>query len=196
MLTGNLTSIAVAIMAAYKRMETMPQPASKSILLSPPTHPFGAFWQGVRLRDWYMTVVAGVAVLSIPLPVFLNTIPFHDTQTWEAHLAGAGITFCVLFLMALVLVTSFFTTWPRMPVDPTTLAGVMYYLADSPLVHELKGMESMTTKVRDGRIEDLGFQYSYGEIAGAREDGKRGILVHTVYEKSGRDSLCRDGDSY
>ncbi len=43
----------------------------------------------------------------------------------------------VLAYMVVVLFISFFIKWPYLPVDPSTIAGSLYYICDSELFADL-----------------------------------------------------------
>lgn len=57
--------------------------------------------------------------------------------------------------MVLVIVVSFFVEWPHMPVDPSTIAGAMYYVCDSPILDKLEGLSTLNRKERDHKVKEL-----------------------------------------
>ena len=66
-----------------------------------------------------------------------------------------------------------------MPVDPSTVAGNMYYLCDSPILGDFKGRSLMDKKERNIQIKRIRTKFRFGEV-GSRS-GKPGISVS--YEK-------------
>ena len=81
----------------------------------------------------------------------------------------------MLSAMLLVVLGTFFVRWPRMPVDPSTLGGAMYYVADSRLVDRLGGVSLMGKRGREGRVMEMGGAYEFGEVWGARGGRRVGI---------------------
>ncbi|KAI1636214.1 hypothetical protein F4809DRAFT_663063 [Biscogniauxia mediterranea] len=69
--------------------------------------------------------------------------------------------------MILVVACSFFVRWPhRMPVDPSTIAGAMYYVCDSYMLDSLSGLSVLEKKERDRRVNAMGLRYEFGEMRG------------------------------
>lgn len=56
------------------------------------------------------------------------------------------VTLSLLSIMVVLIGSSFLVRWTRLPVDPSTIAGAMYFVVDSNLVGELDGLET-----RNGR---------------------------------------------
>jgi hypothetical protein len=83
--------------------------------------------------------------------------------------------------MILVVGGSFFVKWHSMPVDPTTIAGAMYYVCDSWLVTEAEGTSTLNRADRDYHINCQGNQYEFGEMTGL--SGTRRVGVNTVDRK-------------
>lgn len=69
--------------------------------------------------------------------------------------------------MVLVVVGSFFITWPHMPVDPSTIAGAMYYVCDSWMLPRFEGLSTMKRRSRDFQVNEMGLKYEFGQITGA-----------------------------
>lgn len=79
--------------------------------------------------------------------------------------------------MLLLVVGSFAVRWPAMVVHPGTVAGGMYYVADSRVVDELSGMGAMGGKERDRRVERMGTMYEFGEVWGVSGETRVGVDV-------------------
>lgn len=97
--------------------------------MTPPTNVFSGAWlalagcgRGGRPRDAYLGAVAAAGIFAELLPLLLSNVPFDDACTW--------ISVATLCAMLLVVVASFVVRWPYLPVDPTTVAGAMYYSSD------------------------------------------------------------------
>ncbi|KAH8891516.1 hypothetical protein GQ53DRAFT_604916, partial [Thozetella sp. PMI_491] len=141
-----------AVMTPYKAMSDAPQKASRSILLSPPTNPFSGIIYAIYRRQCLLACLAATAIISEFLPLTLSQIPYRVSQTFIAHIVCAWINISVLCLMVLVLVASFFVRWPSMPMDPTTVAGSMYYICDSSMMIHFEGV---SLNSQDGRNSDI-----------------------------------------
>jgi hypothetical protein len=79
--------------------------------------------------------------------------------------------------MVLIAIISFFVKWPHMPVDPSTIAGAMYYICDSPLLEKLEGLSTLERKERDCKVNEMALLYEFGEMEGT--SGSRRIGVST-----------------
>ncbi|RYP87864.1 hypothetical protein DL769_000456 [Monosporascus sp. CRB-8-3] len=167
----------VAVLSPYHLLARAPQSARRSILLAPPTNAFSGLWSAVRRRDGFLAVVALTSVLSELLPVLLAEIPFRVSQTYLVHLVTTWSAVGILCIMLLVLVSSFFVRWPHMPLDPTTVAGAMYYVADSWMLGGFDGLGTLGPKDRDRRVVELGLKYRFGRMTGVSGETKVGVDV-------------------
>ncbi|XXG96339.1 hypothetical protein Hte_002621 [Hypoxylon texense] len=157
----------IAILSPYQLLAKSPQHARRSILLAPPTNAFSGLWSSVRRRHGFLAVVAVTSILSEFLTIFLGNIPFRVTQTYLVHNICTWAAVGILCIMILVVAGSFFVTWPHMPVDPSTVAGAMYYVCDSWMLARFEGLSTMKRKDRDWRVNEMGLKYEFGEIRGA-----------------------------
>ncbi|ROV91903.1 hypothetical protein VPNG_09763 [Cytospora leucostoma] len=164
----------VAIMSPYLQLSSKRLPAERSILLSPPTNAFYGIYSAARQRNLFLGVVSFTTVLGeLCLPVTLSLVPFSLLETYKTQLVCAWLSISILCLMILVLVSSFFITWPHMPVDPRTVAGAMFYVCDSWMLETLQGMSTMGKKDRDLDVKYLRLRYGYGRIKGAVSQEER-----------------------
>ncbi|RYP22650.1 hypothetical protein DL765_001500 [Monosporascus sp. GIB2] len=167
----------VAAISPYHLLAQAPRSARRSILLAPPTNAFSGLWSAVRRRDGFLAVVALTSVLSELLPVLLAEIPFRVSQTYLVHRITTWSAVGILGIMLLVLIASFFVKWPHMPLDPTTVAGAMYYVADSWMVGGFDGLGTLGPKDRDRRIVALGLKYRFGQMTGVSGETRVGVDV-------------------
>ena len=82
--------------------------------------------------------------------------------------------------MVLVLVASMCTPWPHMPVDPRTVAGMMYYVAGSEelLGDVVEGRRREAEWIRnDGEEGRLRGRYFYGRVEVGDGKGRMGVGV-------------------
>ena len=167
----------VAVISPYHLLEQKPQPAQRSILLAPPTNAISGIWTAVRRRHGYLAVVALTAVLAEFLPILLSEIPFRVTQTALVHRITTWIAVGVLGIMVLVLLCSFVVRWPRLPVDPTTIAGAMYYVTDSYMLNNFQGLSTVGREERDRGVANLGLRYQFGHMMGMSGKPRSGVDV-------------------
>ena len=175
---GNLVSdllLGIAVLSPYHLLEQKPQPAQRSILLAPPTNPVSGLWTAVRRRHGYLAVVALTAVLSEFLPILLSEVPFRVSQTFLVHLITTWSAVGVLGTMVLVLLCSFFVKWPHLTVDPTTIAGAMYYVTDSYMLSNFQGLSTLERKERDKGVTNLGLRYEFGRVMGLSGKTRLGV---------------------
>jgi hypothetical protein len=119
-------------------------------------------------------LIATTNILAKLTPILLSNVPFSPIQTWNLHVISAWATVGILGFMSLVLGGGMaFVRDPlasessvdlgrrgkgrRMPFDPATLAGRIYYLCDS-----------------DEVLGDLVWFYSSGSPSGSDRRWRRG----------------------
>lgn len=157
----------VSTTTPYTLMAQRTQPASRSVLFTPPTNPFSGLYAAARHRHPFLLAVSAAAVLSELLPVFLANVPFNLAQTRGAATACAALSAVSLGIMLAVLAWSFLVRYPPMPVDPRCVAGVLYYVSQSQtLLGDMEGVSVMDGKKRERRVAEAGRRYFYGVLAG------------------------------
>ncbi|KAK4044078.1 hypothetical protein C8A01DRAFT_43014 [Parachaetomium inaequale] len=165
----------LAVLSPYELLPQSPQRPQRSITLSPPLNAFSGIVSAVKQRHGFLIVVAFTAILAEFMPILLSNVPFRVTQTWTASRACTWMAVGVLSLMWLVVVGSFFIRWPHMPVDPSTIAGAVYYVCDSWILWSLEGLSRLGKEERDGRIAELALRFRFGDIVGL--SGRRRVGV-------------------
>jgi len=194
------------------------QPASRCILLSRPTDEFSGIYFALKGNDLLTTSTAAVTILAKFLPILLSNSAYSLQLTYDSYIICSRMSMAILSLMVLfLLATLVFVRWPRLPVDPRTIAGMLYYVADSTLPDEFAGSSDLGERERSSsRLVGLHTKteetddarcYSYGMITGVISGRhKMGIyseevegpvsVVHlprgTVEENSGE----HNGDSF
>jgi hypothetical protein len=157
----------IAVMSPYKLLSDGPQRADRAILLALPTNAFSGLWSAMRRRDWLLAVVAFTSILSEFLPIVLAEIPFRVAQTWTTHLVCTWSSVAILCIMAIVIIWTFFVKWPHMPIDPSTIAGSIYYVCDSKMRSYFEGLSILDKRERDRRVMELGLEYRFGRLKGS-----------------------------
>jgi hypothetical protein len=134
----------------------------------------------VRQRNVLVFVTAAMTVASEILPIFLSNVPFALTQTYDTYVVSTRVSLGILATMVLVLGASLFVRWPHMPVDPRTIAGAAYYVAESGVLDAMENRELTTVEKaeRDRRVEALGLRYSFGEVVD--RSGRRRVAVEAA----------------
>lgn len=77
--------------------------------------------------------------------------------------------------MLAVVLGTFLVRWPGLPVDPSTVAGAMYYVADSKVVEMVEGYTQLNGKERNDVIKAMGGRFEFGEVWGV--SGRRRVGV-------------------
>ena len=164
---------AVATIIPFHSLSTHTQPASKSILVSRPTNAFyGIYLATTRLRHPFYIAVSLVTIVSEFLPILLSNIPHKLTQVLAPTLICTRVSMGILAAMVGVIIWSFFIRWPPMPVDPRSVAGMMWYVCESGrMLDDFEGLSVMEGKERDRRVREMGRRYYYGELVGRRRLG-------------------------
>ncbi|KAK3938248.1 hypothetical protein QBC46DRAFT_265837 [Diplogelasinospora grovesii] len=169
----------LATLSPYYLLSQRPQPAERSILLSPSLNAFTGIFRAIQRRHVFLVIVAFTAILSEFMPILLNNVPFRITQTWVTHLVCTWLAVAILCVMWLVVVASFFISWPHMPVDPSTIAGAMYYVCDSWMLYNFEGLGVLDKKERDWKIKEMRLKFEFGDIMGV--SGKKRIGVDGLH---------------
>ncbi|KAK7948394.1 uncharacterized protein PG986_009280 [Apiospora aurea] len=101
-------------------------------VLTPPTNAYSGLWEVCQWRrpDGYLGLVAFTAILSDVLPVLLANVPSKALQASATHLVCTWIAAAILSQMLVVITWSFLVDWPPMSMDPSTVAGAMYFALD------------------------------------------------------------------
>jgi hypothetical protein len=161
-----LTVAGVAVIVPYQAMSKRGQPPETSILVSQPTNAFSGLYAAFRQRHPYLFVAALMAVLAEFLPVILSNVPYSLTQTLASHNVCARLSIALLTLMIAAVAASFLVRWPRLPVDPRSIAGAAYYIGDSAMAADFTGLSRLDAKEKDQRVKEMGRRYFYGEMLG------------------------------
>ena len=173
-------------------MAESPQPPERSILLSRPSHGIYGLFAAVKEANIFLLLTSLIAILVEFLPLLLANIPFSLTQTRLTHAICARLSLSILAVMMGTLIASMFIKWPKMPVDPRSLAGAMYYVSGSDiLLSRVEGVARMDGEVKERTIKEYGGRYYYGSIAakgrlGVEADEGAGVGddVETAYNGS------------
>ncbi|KAK8086838.1 hypothetical protein PG994_001812 [Apiospora phragmitis] len=101
-------------------------------VLTPPTNAYSGLWEVCKWRrpEGYLGLVAFTAILSDVLPILLANVPSKDLQASTAHLVCTWFAAAILSQMLVVITWSFLVDWPPMSMDPSTVAGAMYFALD------------------------------------------------------------------
>ncbi|KAH7367732.1 hypothetical protein B0T11DRAFT_275897 [Plectosphaerella cucumerina] len=170
----------VAIIAPYRRMANGSQSASRSVLAKRPTYALTGIYAGIRERDPLLFGVAFMTVLADFLPMVFANVPYDLTQTKDVHVICARVSAGLLFVMAVALTASMFVRWPEMPVDPRSVAGEMWYVAEARWVDRLEGVAVMTDRERKKHIGEMGGRWYYG-LTGTGMGERMGVEMHDMY---------------
>ncbi|TGJ78783.1 hypothetical protein E0Z10_g9980 [Xylaria hypoxylon] len=168
---------AVAIMTSYQMLAERPQEASQSILLAPPTNAFSGLWHAARTRRAFLGIVSLASIFSLSLSIFLSNIPFKVTQTFFVVELCIWTAVGIMSFMVLIILSSFFVKWPHMPVDPSTIAGAMYYICDTSVVGRFEGLSTLDKKERDRTVTNMALLYKFGETTSASGGSRIGLDV-------------------
>ncbi|KAL2271340.1 hypothetical protein VTJ83DRAFT_711 [Remersonia thermophila] len=168
--------ISVSVMNPFLLLSKQTRPARPSILFTPATNPFSGLYAGIRHRQVFLSFVSLAGVLSEFLPVLLANVPFNLAQTGAVATACAVLSCIFLGTMIAVLAGSFFVRYPPMPVDPRSVAGLMWYVSRSEaLLVDLEGVSLLNGKERERRVCEKGRRYYYGVLPVAGSSRRLGV---------------------
>ncbi|RYP67451.1 hypothetical protein DL771_007229 [Monosporascus sp. 5C6A] len=115
--------------------------AQEAKQMAPPTSVFGGIASTLRRprRDSYLGIVAAAGIFAELLPLILSNVPFEASRSYPSFEPCTWISVIILCLMILVVIGSFLVRWPHMRIDPTTLAGLLYYALDPEISSSVTG---------------------------------------------------------
>ncbi|ENH68839.1 hypothetical protein FOC1_g10014629 [Fusarium oxysporum f. sp. cubense race 1] len=122
------------------------------------------FFVALRIRDPLLFFTAFTTLLAQFLPILLANVPYSLTQTSEAHEICSRLSIGILLIMVVAMLSSLLVKWPDLPVDPRSLAGALWYVADAPWVRGLEGVAAMSARKRKDAVQGLGGSWTYGPI--------------------------------
>lgn len=179
-LTGLILCVSsgVAIISPYLQLSRRARPADRSILFSPPTNPLSGVRSAIRLRNLYLGLLSFTTLLvELCLPVTLSHVPFSRIDKVSTNVICGWISIGILGLVLIMILASFFITWPHMPMDPRTVAGAMFYVCDSRMLKAFEGLAAVSTKERDLDVRYLRSLYCYGCNVGLSGRERMGVDV-------------------
>ncbi|KAF3800419.1 hypothetical protein GCG54_00014218 [Colletotrichum gloeosporioides] len=163
--------ISIAIISPYHNMGRRSQPPEKSILLTRPTNGFYGLYAAILEGSIILMLAAFMSILAEFLPILFANVPYNLTQTLKSHNVCATISLTILALMLASMVASLFIKWPELPVDPRSIAGALYYVAESRMLEDFEGLSKLDSGEREKKVKELGRRYFYGGLTGS--NGKR-----------------------
>ncbi|KAI8270192.1 hypothetical protein K4K58_011593 [Colletotrichum sp. SAR11_239] len=155
----------------YHNMGRRSQPPEKSILLTRPTNGFYGLYAAILEGNIILMLAAFMSILAEFLPILFANVPYNLTQTLKSHNVCATISLTILALMLASMVASLFIKWPELPVDPRSIAGALYYVAESRMLEDFEGLSKLDSEEREKKVKELGRRYFYGGLTGI--NGKR-----------------------
>lgn len=159
-----LILLGVAVITPYRRMAEDPQVPTRSVLMTPATNPVSGMFVALRIRDPLLFFTAFTTVLAQFLPILLANVPYNRTQTSDAHEICSRLSIGILLVMVVAMLSSLLVKWPDLPVDPSSLAGALWYVSDAPWVRGLEGVAAMSANKRKNAVQGLGGRWTYGPI--------------------------------
>ncbi|KAM7213514.1 hypothetical protein V8F06_011127 [Rhypophila decipiens] len=156
--------------------------SKSSILPSPPQNIFTGLYTFFRSRDIFALNVAFTVLHAKFIPILFSNIPFRNTVTWKMHEACTWLAVAVLGYMVLVLLATFlchssstnlFTIFSgrwqsneapskplAMQVKTATILGCMFYLVESEMIKDFRGLAGLKGRERDRIIGQMGRLYT------------------------------------
>ncbi|KAK1756783.1 hypothetical protein QBC47DRAFT_341563 [Echria macrotheca] len=168
---------AIAILEPYRRLAVAPQPAAYSILISPSTAAVTDVASTILAgrSGWFVSLVQASVFLSNFTPVLLSGVPFSPAQTLLAHrLSAYSAVGCLAFMLLTLLAGAIWVRYPRMPLDPASLAGRIYYVCDSIMTHDFRGTSLLEKKAFRGRVGKTK-RYRFGKMIGVSGAARTGV---------------------
>ncbi|KAM0433946.1 hypothetical protein ACHAPT_003890 [Fusarium lateritium] len=168
----------VAAITPFRRMADKSQSPTRSVLMTPPTNPISGLFVALRAGDLLLFLTAVASLMAEFLPILFANVPYNLTQTKIAHQVCSRLSAGILLFMVIGLFGSLFVQWPDLPVDPRSLVGAMWYVAEAPWVAGVEGVAGMNAKNRKNKIQGLGGRWSYGYVQ--TRQGRRLAIEHDV----------------
>lgn len=160
--------------------------AAEAVCNPPPTNPVTGAYTAFCRGQWLLLVAALMALAGELLPAFLANVPYALNLTWDTHCVCTYFSLAILGAMVVVLGASMCVTWPHMPVDPRTVAGMVYYVVGSEGL--LREVVAAAGRESQGKKLVLEGGYFYARLEG---DGGRGRRMGV--EAVGGDTALTEG---
>ncbi|KAJ4316199.1 hypothetical protein N0V84_007981 [Fusarium piperis] len=168
----------VAAITPFRRMADKSQSPTRSVLMTPPTNAFSGLFVALRVGDLLLFLTAVATLMAQFLPILFANVPYNLTQTLLAHQVCSRLSAGLLVFMVIGLFGSLFVRWPDLPVDPRSMVGAMWYVAEAPWVAGVEGVAGMNAKDRKNKIQGLGGRWSYGYVQSRQ--GRRLAVEHEM----------------
>ncbi|KAH8901192.1 hypothetical protein GQ53DRAFT_674351 [Thozetella sp. PMI_491] len=159
----------------YRNLSRASPFTSDLLLRHPCISAIRGLWVFPRERNPLGTAVALTTILSKFFPILLSNIPFNDTQTATTRIVTAWMTVGILGLMILVLLCSLFVHTPYLPIDPSTVAGAMYYVCDSELGEDERDENQRRKEQAQRPVRNIQLRYLLGPMVGISSAKRIGI---------------------
>ncbi|KAI1206125.1 uncharacterized protein F4807DRAFT_470341 [Annulohypoxylon truncatum] len=120
---------AVAFLSPHKLFHRIRLYHGDAGKMTPPTDAFSGIRSSLTpgRRDVYLGIVSVTSILSEILPLLLSIALDKCTETFWAHTVCLWMAVSLLSVMIFTVAGSFFVSWPHMPIDPSIIAGGIYY---------------------------------------------------------------------
>lgn len=165
-----MNAIGVAMIIPYHRLSQRALPADRSVLLSTPTSALSGMVSAYHQRSPLLGLVSFTTALGkIVLPVTLDQVPFAYNLTWLTQQICAWLSIAILALMIIVVAGLSFVEWPPLPIDPSTIAGAMFYVCESQMVDTFDGLACKSEADRNRDIRSMGSTYAYWQTVDGTE---------------------------
>lgn len=168
----------VHTLTPYHELARSPSPASNTILLRKRSLPYTAISGMLYHKHVFAASLAFTAILADALVIAIAGVPYSPGQIWMELIVCSYVSMSVLGVMIVAIIALLF--WrrqsPELPRAPDTILGVISYVADSNLLGDFEGMESVSKQEMDDRINGLGKRYGYGFEVGM--DGQKRFMIH------------------
>jgi hypothetical protein len=129
----------------YRKLMSGPSRPRETILMRIRSSPLECFLAAVWDRHVHLATIAFVSFCAEVLTILLPSIPYGNTEVWQAyqisHWMSLGIIIVMLLTLCWVTATERRSQLPRSPI---TTAGALSYLSGSRFVADLEVRERST----------------------------------------------------
>jgi hypothetical protein len=145
----------------YMKLMDGPSHPRDTILMRVRSSPLECFFAATRDRHAYLASIAFTSFCAEVLTILLPSIPFNNTEIWQAYQISHWMSMVILVIMCLALcwVTAR-ERHSRLPRSPVTIAGGLSYLCGSQFIMDLDELEG-TTRCTSRASNDIGLEERY-----------------------------------
>jgi hypothetical protein len=139
---ANISHTGAQFCEPYLKLMDRPSHPRDTIFMRVRSSPLECFFAAVWDKHVYLATIAFSSFWAEVLTILLPSIPFNNTEIWQAFQLSLWMSVGILVIMLFALYRVTAREWhSRLPRSPVTIAGGLSYLCGSRFIMELDSPE-------------------------------------------------------